>query len=141
MPGPTRWPSSTGGRVGEANALKAVNASQQAQLDEMMRTRDRQGAGAETARARTGRESQRQARGAPPQGKLTMPRWLDHGATPPVPLPATVDDALAHLTHVLGHACYEPSCIPAEVQEQDSDWAIRIRIADVRGQVRLTLGM
>lgn len=36
-----------------------------------------------------------------------MQRWLDHGVTPPTPLPETVDGALAYLTHVLGHACYE----------------------------------
>lgn len=36
-----------------------------------------------------------------------MQRWLDHGVTPPVPLPETVDAALAYLAHVLGHACYE----------------------------------
>jgi site-specific recombinase XerD len=36
-----------------------------------------------------------------------MARWLDHGVTPPAPLPDTVDAALAYLTHVLGHACYE----------------------------------
>jgi len=36
-----------------------------------------------------------------------MQRWLDHGLTPPAPLPETVDAALAYLTHVLGHVCYE----------------------------------
>lgn len=36
-----------------------------------------------------------------------MQRWLDHGVTPPAPLPETVDGALAYLTHMLGHACYE----------------------------------
>lgn len=36
-----------------------------------------------------------------------MQRWLDHGVAPPAPLPDTVDAALAYLSHVLGHACYE----------------------------------
>lgn len=36
-----------------------------------------------------------------------MQRWLDHGVAPPAPVPDTVDAALAYLTHVLGHACYE----------------------------------
>lgn len=36
-----------------------------------------------------------------------MQRWLDHGVAPPAPMPDTVDAALAYLTHVLGHACYE----------------------------------
>lgn len=36
-----------------------------------------------------------------------MQRWLDHRVAPPAPVPDTVDAALAYLTHVLGHACYE----------------------------------
>lgn len=36
-----------------------------------------------------------------------MRRWLDHGLTPPASLPETVDTALAYLSHVLGHVCYE----------------------------------
>ncbi|BEV15751.1 tyrosine-type recombinase/integrase [Herbaspirillum sp. DW155] len=36
-----------------------------------------------------------------------MARWLDHGVTPPAPLPEDTDEALAYLTHVLGHTCYE----------------------------------
>ncbi|MDR9839753.1 tyrosine-type recombinase/integrase [Herbaspirillum huttiense] len=33
--------------------------------------------------------------------------WIDHGVTPPVPVPTEVDAALAYLGHVLGHPCYE----------------------------------
>ena len=33
--------------------------------------------------------------------------WIDHGVTPPAPLPEEVDAALAYLGHVLGHPCYE----------------------------------
>jgi site-specific recombinase XerD len=33
--------------------------------------------------------------------------WIDHGVTPPVPVPVEVDAALAYLGHVLGHPCYE----------------------------------
>lgn len=36
-----------------------------------------------------------------------MLRWLDHGVTPPVPLPEAVDASLTYLAHVLGHPCYE----------------------------------
>lgn len=36
-----------------------------------------------------------------------MLRWLDHGVTPPVPLPESVDSSLTYLAHVLGHPCYE----------------------------------
>lgn len=36
-----------------------------------------------------------------------MPRLLDHGVTPPLPLPESVDARLTYLTHELGHPCYE----------------------------------
>ena len=36
-----------------------------------------------------------------------MQRWFDHGVMPPTPLPETVEGALAYLTHVFSHTCYE----------------------------------
>lgn len=36
-----------------------------------------------------------------------MDRWLDHGVAPAALLPERTEEALAYLTHALGHDCYE----------------------------------